>query len=451
MKESLGHSGPPWISSFEGQNLELNPSKRQRLSHDYFHYSPVLKASLQDKVADAILTPKTPDDLFLGVKTAVSLRLPMTPRGAGTGNYGQAVPLYGGLVLDLTKLQSILDTGDGYARVQTGVKLGVLEQVLRQNGQELRIYPSTYIKATVGGFVAGGSGGIGSITWGSLWDGAVLSMTILTAEAEPRWMTIKGQDLAHYIHAYGTTGLVCDVTLATAQKVDWHQWGVSFAQPGAAVEWGRELAMSVQSGLRLISIHEWPIPTFFSSLRGVPTGHSIALVEASEERESVVRRLLTKFNGTVFLHWDQNRYHRGLGVSEFTWNHTTLWAMKNDPRWTYLQVRYHTDHYPRQIEQLHRQFGDRVLQHMEWIRDGGQLVLSGLPLLYCQSPQEINEVVEFCHAIGVDVYDPHTYELYGEGRKRQLLEAMGQVKRRHDPFGLLNPGKLLDVREASGA
>ena len=74
------------------------------------------------------------------------------------------------------------------------------------------MFPSTRGTASIGGFVAGGSGGVGSITWGGLRDfGNVLRLRVLTLEAEPRALELTGEDLHKAVHAYGTNGVITEV------------------------------------------------------------------------------------------------------------------------------------------------------------------------------------------------------------------------------------------------
>ena len=71
------------------------------------------------------------------------------------------------------------------------------------------MFPSTRATATIGGFIAGGSGGVGSITWGGLRDfGNVLRLRVMTMEAEPRTLELTGEDLHKAVHAYGTNGVI---------------------------------------------------------------------------------------------------------------------------------------------------------------------------------------------------------------------------------------------------
>ena len=73
-------------------------------------------------------------------------------------------------------------------RAEAGVILEKLdEQTIHAVGGEMRFHPSTYRMASLGGFIAGGSGGVGSIRWGGLRAfGNLLGLKVITAEAEPR-------------------------------------------------------------------------------------------------------------------------------------------------------------------------------------------------------------------------------------------------------------------------
>ena len=126
---------------------------------------------------------------------ALRQSVPVTVRGAGTGNYGQCVPLEGGIVLDLSLMDKLEEiTSDGVAICQPGLRLGVLETEARKKGWELRMYPSTLAKASVGGFLGGGSGGIGSVAHGGLRDfDNVQAFEVVTMEDKPRVVLHRGE------------------------------------------------------------------------------------------------------------------------------------------------------------------------------------------------------------------------------------------------------------------
>jgi FAD/FMN-containing dehydrogenase len=156
-------------------------------SRDFFWYSPVLKDALNQKYADLVVCPCDEAEIIRVVRAAARFRVPITPRGGGTGNYGQAVPLAGGIVLDMTGLDAIEWARPGQIRVQAGRKLAGIDDALRGDGWELRMFPSTKRTATIGGFVPGGSGGVRSVTYGGLRErGNVLAARVVTVEDEPR-------------------------------------------------------------------------------------------------------------------------------------------------------------------------------------------------------------------------------------------------------------------------
>jgi FAD/FMN-containing dehydrogenase len=112
------------------------------------------------------------------VRLAAELSVPLTLRGRGTGNYRQSVSLRGGLVVDTTGLDRVLEIGDGRACTEPGVSCVALGRAARQDGQELALFPST-TTSTIGGFVAGGAGGSGSIEHDFVWEGFVKEMSVL--------------------------------------------------------------------------------------------------------------------------------------------------------------------------------------------------------------------------------------------------------------------------------
>jgi FAD binding domain len=149
----------------------------RRRSGDFFWYSPVLNAELAGKSAEAIVTPRNEGDLLR--VAAVRHGVPITPRGSGTGNYGQAVPLAGGIVLDMSALQNIEWQRPGIARAAAGTEMHDVDVKVRPPGFQVRMHASTKRTATIGGFVAGGSGGVGSINYGVIMGACAISATSL--------------------------------------------------------------------------------------------------------------------------------------------------------------------------------------------------------------------------------------------------------------------------------
>jgi FAD/FMN-containing dehydrogenase len=417
-------------------------------SKDAYYYSPVLKAKLGSKLADVIVAPQSVDELREVVQYAFKHGIPITPRGAGTGNYGQAVPLDKGIVLSTHRLNKILDLNKdtGTARVQAGVRMGTLERQGRELGYELKCYPSTWATATIGGFIGGGFGGVGSIRHGVIWDNYLTSVTVMEMTPEATTYTFSGHDLFGFIHAYGLSGLIVDLEVNLAPAVNWEESVMSFPTLENALRFGYDLANDDGVDKRLICINEWPIPTFFKPLvnaGGVKENRVGVLLELGEHQTSLVAEKAKTFGGTLDYQVEASKYHKSsFNLSDFTWNHTTLWAIKTDPNWTYLQSRFEAepDKALGQVRVLREHHGDKVAFHFEYMQQSGALNLAGLDLIYLQDEKSIYEAIEKREAIGVQVADPHSY--YLDSDPRWGGEPVLAAKAKYNPKDLLNPGKL---------
>ncbi|MFM1655410.1 FAD-binding oxidoreductase [Brevibacillus sp. B_LB10_24] len=440
-----------FLAELGQEGILLDDESRERLSKDYYWYSPILKPKLAQYLADGIVVPKSEEELVKVIKIAVEHRIPVTLRGAGTGNYGQAIPLTGGIVLDMSQLQEVLEIQPGYARVQAGVKLGQLERRLREAGQEMCIYPSTFMKSTAAGFVCGGSAGIGSVEWGFLWDGNVMELTVLTMEEEPRRLTISGKEnLLTYIHAYGTTGIVTEVVYRLTTRTEWTQIITSFDSTADALRFANELAYDSSVKKRLISQCEWPIPAYFLPLaKLIVPEKDVVFLEVSEENQTQVEALVHKHHGQVSHVIPAANYHKGISLSDYTWNHSTLWGMKANPNLTYLQCEFHRTDFLQQVSQIKARFGDEYLTHFEYLRNDGLITPQCIPLITFQSEEKLAEMVRFLHSIGVQTFDPHTFILE-EGGWTEHIDAVIATKQQNDPYSLLNPGKIGKLQKGSG-
>ncbi len=227
-----------------------HPLVIEQLSRDFYWYSPVLRKQLDGKVGELVVQPLTAEEIQNLLRYCYAQNVPVTVRGAGTGNYGQAVPLHGGVVLDLMRMDEIeAIQPDGVAVCEPGVRLGVLENEARKRGWELRCYPSTIVKASVGGFLGGGSGGIGSVLNGNLRDfETVRALEVVTMEAEPRLVFHEGEAVHEILHAWGTNGVITRIWLALAPAVEWSQCVVAFDTFDAAYRFQRTNRHGLRNG-----------------------------------------------------------------------------------------------------------------------------------------------------------------------------------------------------------
>lgn len=415
-------------------------------SRDFYWYSPILKKQLKDVTADLVVLPASEAELIEVLRACHARRVPVTPRGAGTGNYGQAMPLRGGVVLDLSLLTRLELRDHGAMRAATGAKLCDIDRHGRaEGGLELRMHPSTWRTATIGGFVCGGSGGVGSVTWGGLRDrGNVTGLRVVTMERIPRVLEIRGDDVQKVIHAYGTTGVVTEVEMPLAPAQAWIDAVVAFDDFAEAARFGH--ALTAQDALlkKLVTPIAAPIPRlYFRQMQGmVPEKAAIVLAMIAPQAMEAFAALLSGWRATIAYRSDRAGAAGLPPVYEFSWNHTTLQALKVDRSITYHQVLYPAPEHLDRVRRLCRALGDDVLHHLEFVRYDGQVGCFGLPLIRFTDAARLAAIEAVFAAEGCPTFSPHAYTLE-EGGMKKVDPVQLAFKRETDPDGLLNPGKMI--------
>jgi FAD/FMN-containing dehydrogenase len=415
-----------------------------RLSRDFHDYSPLLTPLLTGCRAQLAARPTTVEQVLAVAGACARHAVPLTVRGAGTGNYGQCVPLAGGLVLDLSGLNRLLDLDplSGVLTAEAGCLLGDLETALAPHNRQLRLVPSTVRSATLGGFIAGGSGGLGSLRWGFLRDpGNLLGLEVVTLESRPRLLQLDAAAAAPLNHAYGTNGILTAVRLATAEAVAWRPLVVGFHRWEEAVAAVHELPATALL-LNALCLLEAPVAARLPWPPGcaAPAAgeHRLLLFAAADSLE-VLPGWLAQRGGT--LRWQEPQEGaRGVPLRELSWNHTTLHWRTQVEGWTYLQMLLPEDPTPL-LAAVRRRWGDDVLWHLEGVRQGGAARLAALPLLRWQGLEPLRQLIEQCREGGALLFDPHVLTVE-EGGLGVIDADMVAAKAAFDPAGLLNPGKL---------
>src|SRR3954462_2205864 len=169
---------------------------------------------------EIVATPRTEDDVAAALRVAAAYNVPVVAWGGGSGTQGGAVPVHGGLVVDLSALDEIIEIDERSMCVtaQAGVNGDVLERELNQRGLMLPHYPASSEWATVGGYVAARGSGVLSTRYGKIED-LVLSLRVALAGGElidtvqvPRHAV--GPELTQlFVGSEGTLGIITRATL----------------------------------------------------------------------------------------------------------------------------------------------------------------------------------------------------------------------------------------------
>jgi FAD/FMN-containing dehydrogenase len=432
------------LADIDGIETTTDVIDRRRRSRDFFWYSPILNEMLKDKLADVVVTPRDESEVVRVAAACARHRIPLTVRGGATGNYGQCVPLEGGVVLDMASLDRIEWQKPGLVRVQAGAKLFDIDAATRPNGFELRMHPSTKRTAQIGGFVAGGSGGVGSVTFGGMREpGNIVAARIVTLEEKPRMIELRGDAAQKISRAYGTTGIITVLEMPLAPAQNWIDVIVAFDDFIEAVRFGHAIAMSDGIVKKLLSPVQWPAPSHFAAFRSYcPDGKSVLIGMIGDMSIESFETLLESFKGIVTYKAPSEDTLAKTPLYEHTWNHTTLQTLKNDRGVTYLQCLYPHDRLVEAVTEVGRKFEGEVHQHLEFLRLNGHMTASGLPILRYRSPERLYEIITAYEASGVMIANPHVVTLEDGSRYKRVDADQLGFKYEVDPFGLLNPGKM---------
>ena len=427
-------------------HLELirEPVELARLSVDFHTYSPVLTAKLRGCEAQLAVKARAVEQVMTVAGACARHGVPLTVRGAGTGNYGQCVPLAGGVVLDTSPLQQLrgVDPSNGLCTAEPGCPLADLDRKLASHGRSLRMVPSTYRTATLGGFIAGGAGGIGSLRWGFLRDpGHLMGLEVVTVERQPRRLQLDAPASHALNHAYGSNGIITAVRLSTTESIAWQELVVGFDDWQAALEVARGLpgtAMLLNALCLVEATIAARLPWPAGCSPPAPGEHRIMLLAAPDSLP-LLPHWVQRQGGTVIWQAAQGR-SRSLPLRELTWNHTTLHWRGSSPHWTYLQMLMPSPEEPL-LSAVNQRWGNDVLWHLEGVRQQGAPRLAALPLMRWRGQEDLDALIAQCRDLGAIIFNPHVITVEDGGLG--VIDAdQVAAKAAFDPDGLLNPGKL---------
>jgi FAD/FMN-containing dehydrogenase len=406
-------------------------------------FSPIMRAEAREKLAELIVMPRHKDDVLRVAAAAARHRIAVLPRGAGTANWGQGIPLAGGIILDMTAMTRVVWLRGRRIRVEPGIIMAEADRVAQQEGQELRMHPSTRRTATLGGFVAGGHVGIGSCTWGILRDlGNVTGVEVVSVEETPRVVELRGAEVNRVHHAYGTNGIITEVEMPLAPAYRWREAIVDFGDFMQAARFAVTLNASDGIVVKMVSINAWPFPSLFRQLAAhVREGrHTVHAMVADEQAEALMT-LADAFGGHVAYQGLEGTGDFGRPLYEFSFGHARLHANQVDRSYVANIGIFPAGDLLGSIERFYARFESLGPVRMDMKRMDGKLTCQGYPLFRFVSAAHMAAVIEDMQAVGLQAANTHTMHVRENGMK-PIDAAEHAFRRRMDPHGLLNPGKF---------
>ncbi|MFT4082184.1 MAG: FAD-binding oxidoreductase [Nocardioides sp.] len=414
------------------RGVRADRPSRERASLDGATMSPILMDRHPLGLADLVVLPTAVDQVPEVVAAAVDLGVPVTPRGRGTGNYGQAIPLRGGLLLDLSRLTGLGPVRDGVVTAEAGAKLLTLETEAWKTGQQLWMYPST-VHSTLGGFLSGGSCGTGSIRHGDNDEGFVASLDVVDAGPAPSITHYEDEAAQPYVHAYGVAGILVRAGVRLEPLQPWRAVWASFADVHDALAIFRDIR-ALEPRPRLVSVDDAVLASHLPADVALVPGRASLRAVVDAETLDRVTAIVTGAGGRV------ESVREGLPAvlaqSTLSYNHPTWWMMRSEPgAWVHVEAIGDAliDRYDEALRVL-----PQATMHLEAGFAEPFVLVNGR----YQGPAQVYRAMDALRALGAKVHDPHQWWVdRGVDRIRALAA-------RNDPHGLLNPGKLRPAAES---
>ncbi|MDP2791627.1 MAG: FAD-linked oxidase C-terminal domain-containing protein [Rectinemataceae bacterium] len=192
------------------RNVIADEERMEAYSHDE------TSAEEYGHMPDVVVTPTSTTQVAEVVKLANRQRLPLTPRGAGSGLSGGAIPVFGGIVLSLEKMNKVIeiDYANMTMTVETGIVTNEINNLVKEKGLFYAGYPMSLETCFLGGNIAENAGGGKAVKYG-VTSRYIMGVELVTPTGEVVWLggklskDVTGYDLTHLIvGSEGTLGIV---------------------------------------------------------------------------------------------------------------------------------------------------------------------------------------------------------------------------------------------------
>lgn len=441
----------------------LDPLEVENYSRDALGFNRAFgqAAHLLEKRADVIVRPISVIEVVELVKFANDYRIPLSPYGGGSGVMGSLVPVNGGIIVDLAKLNRILDIShtNRSTTVESGIVLQELSSSLETKGLMLGHDPWSVPIATVGGAISTNGIGYRASKVGSMGD-QVLGLEVVLPSGHilktPNIPQVSsGPNLNHmFIGSEGVLGIITKATLRIFRQPEERLFATfrfTTFEDGfnALVE------------LFTIDLH----PAVIDLTEDFEGIHLYLILEGSKDEVVAQKRraeqICQTFNGThtgpteAIIYWD-TRYQ----VAETYKAHIRkvfAGEERRDPGrcFDYLHVALPTSkilEYRRFCEDIFKNHDIRVPEYSVWTEPelfsmvlvpGTNTNLADMPKVIdtvLMMAQDMGGIMEYCHGVGIKLSHLLPREM-GVG-----IEVVRSIKKALDPYNIMNPGKLaLDI------
>ena len=443
-----------------GDRLSTGKSIRKIHGRDEAYSEPALP--------DAVAFPESTQEVSAIVKICARYKVPVVPFGIGTSLEGHVIPTHGGISVDTSRMNKILEIheSDLDAVVQPGVSRTQLNEELRATGLMFTVDPGA--DATLGGMAATRASGTNTVRYGTMREN-VLALevvlpdgTVIETGSRAR-KSSAGYDLTHlFVGSEGTLGIITRLTVRL------------FGQP--------ETTLAATCGFETVAA------AVNSVIMAIQMGIPMARIELLDEVQmkgmnifnpdlnlSEKPHLFLEFHGSDASVKEQVELFEGVGKEfgawDFAWatkaeDRARLWAARHNAYYAGKSLRKGCESVVTDCCVPISELADCIARTKEIIDEAGLIApLVGhvgdgnfhlLILFDPNDPEELNKAKQLASDVnrvalsfGGTVTGEHGV---GTGKKKYMAEEhgaayalMATLKRAVDPDNIMNPGKTVDI------
>jgi FAD/FMN-containing dehydrogenase/ferredoxin len=203
-------------------DLRVISSRGERLlySRDQSDIPRMLRTFIFRSMPDAVVQPLSVDALSSVMRRAAEEGLTIIPRGAASSPFGGSVPVVGGLVVDMSRMDRIIDVDAAGATVtvEAGARWADIDNEVYAHGLRVSTCPSSKF-STVGGWIATGGLGLNSYSRGHL-SRSVLAVEVVSPDGELRRFSQADPEFKAVFGSEGQLGVIASATLSLTRIVE---------------------------------------------------------------------------------------------------------------------------------------------------------------------------------------------------------------------------------------